>query len=64
MSKLTLDVDEVLKKLASESVKQGENLHAAVRDLTLKALQGRELSLSQIKSVLATVTQGVNMGRY
>ncbi len=62
MTKSPIDVDEVLKKLASEAVKQGENLRATIRDLTLKALQGRELSLVQIKSVLASVTQGVNLG--
>ncbi len=62
MTESPIDVDEVLKKLSSEAVKQGENLRAAIRDLTLKALQGRELSLVQIKSVLASVTQGVNLG--
>lgn len=33
-----MDADEALKKLASESVKQGENLRQTVRELTLKAL--------------------------
>lgn len=57
-----LDADEVLKKMAAETVKQGENLRAAVRDLTLRAFQSRELSLSQIKQVLKSVTEGVNLG--
>lgn len=57
-----IDADEVLKKLASESVKHGENLRVAVRDLTLKALQSRELSLGQIKQVLKSVTEGINLG--
>ena len=35
--------DEWLKKTAAESVRQGENLRGAVRDLTLKALQGLSL---------------------
>jgi hypothetical protein len=57
-----IDTDELLRKLASESVKNGENLRAAVRDLTLKALQSRELSLGQIKQVLKSVTEGINLG--
>lgn len=56
------DTDEVLKNMASECVKQGENLRAGVRELTLKALQTRELSLGQIKQVVGSVTQGVNLG--
>jgi hypothetical protein len=57
-----IEVDEVLKKMAAESVKQGENLRATVRDLTLKALQTRELSLAQIRQVVASITEGVNVG--
>jgi len=55
-------VDEVLKKMASEAVKQGGNLRTTVRDLTIKALQTRELSLGQIREVLRSVTEGVNSG--
>ena len=62
MIKSLVDVDDVLKNMASESVKQRENLRTTVRDLTLKALQTRELSLAQIKSVLRSVSAGVNLG--
>lgn len=62
MIKPPFETDEVLKNLASECVKQGENLRAGVRELTLKALQTRELSLGQIKQVVGSVTQGVNLG--
>ena len=62
MIKSPVDVDNVLKNMARESVKQGENLRATVRDLTLGALQTRELSLAQIKDVLRSVTAGVNVG--
>ncbi|MBA2352144.1 MAG: hypothetical protein M3Q32_07150 [Pseudomonadota bacterium] len=58
----TVDTDDILKNLASEAVKQGENVRTTVRDLTLKALQARELSLGQIKQVLKSVTAGVNLG--
>lgn len=57
-----MDADEVLKGLARESVKQGENLRTAVRELTLSALRGRELTLEQIKRVVGAVTEGVNLG--
>lgn len=62
MAKASLNVDEVLQKLAAESVKRGDNLRVAVRDLTLKGLQARELSLKQIKQVVRSVTSGVNLG--
>ncbi len=57
-----MDADEVLKGLARESVKQSENLRSAVRGLTLNALKGRELTLSEIKRVVRSVAEGVNMG--
>jgi len=57
-----MDADEVLKGLARESVKQGENLRAAVRELTLNALKGRDLTLGEIKRVVGSVAEGVNMG--
>src|SRR5436305_15014668 len=57
-----MNTDEVLKGLARESVKQGENLRAAVRELTLNALRSRELTLGEIKRVVRSVTEGVNLG--
>ena len=57
-----MDADEVLKGLARESVKQGENLRAGVRELTLNALRGRELTVDQIKRVVRAVTEGVSLG--
>ena len=57
-----MDADEVLKGLARESVKQGENLRTAVREVTLNALKSRELTLTEIKRVVKTVTEGVNLG--
>jgi len=43
-------------------VKQSENLRVAVREVTLNALRGRELTVDQIKRVVKTVTEGVNLG--
>ena len=57
-----VNADEMLKKLASEAAAQGDAVRETVRALALKALQNRELSLTQIKSVLKTVTEGVSLG--
>lgn len=57
-----MDADEVLRSLAQESVKQGENLRVAVREVTLNALRGRELTVDQVKRVVKSVTEGVNLG--
>jgi hypothetical protein len=62
MAASLIDVDDVLKNMARESVKQGQNLRTTVRDLTLRALQTRELSLAHIKGVLRSITAGVNVG--
>src|SRR5688572_15724295 len=62
MLKLPIDQDEILKQMASESVRKGEDIRATVRDLTLKALQGRQMTLAQIRDALRTVAEGVNMG--
>jgi ElaB/YqjD/DUF883 family membrane-anchored ribosome-binding protein len=62
MTNYAIDVDQVLKNLASQSIKQGSNVRAAVRNLTLKALQQRELTLDQIGKVLRSVTEGVTLG--
>ena len=57
-----MNTDDVLKSLAEQAVKQGENLRAGVRELTLNALRGRELTVAQIKRVVKAVTEGVNLG--
>jgi hypothetical protein len=62
MKNPAIDTDDVLKKLASESARQGANLRTTVRGLTLKALERRELTLEQIRSVLENVTVGVTLG--
>lgn len=62
MKSPVIDVDQALKRLASQSVKQGSNVRTTVRDLTLKALQQRELTLNQIRKVLRSVTEGANLG--
>src|SRR5829696_1355750 len=62
MMKLPIDQDELLRQMASESIRKGEDIRATVRDLTLKALQGRQMTLAQIRDALRTVAEGVNLG--
>jgi len=62
MMKPMLDADAVLTQMTAQAVAQGESLRSTVRDLTLQALQSRELSLAQIKSVIGSVAEGVNLG--
>ncbi|MEO7761377.1 MAG: DUF6781 family protein [Casimicrobiaceae bacterium] len=62
MLKLPIDQDELLKQLASETVRKGEDIRATVRDLTLKSLQGRQMTLAKIRESLRTVAEGVNLG--
>ena len=58
----TINPDEMLKSMAAEAVKQHKQIRTTIRDLTLQALQMRELSLKQINSVVRKVTEGVNVG--
>jgi hypothetical protein len=57
-----INADEFLKSMAAEAVKQREQIRIAIRDLTLEALQMRELSLKQINSVVGNISAGVNLG--
>lgn len=62
MKTAAFDADEMVKNLAAKAVRHGENLRSSVRELTLNALRSRELSLAQIRQVLKSITQGVNLG--
>src|SRR3954464_15646017 len=62
MKTATLNSDEALKTMVAEAVKQQTQIRSAVCDIMLKALQARELGLSQINNVVRNVTQGVNAG--
>ena len=57
-----INADEFLKSMAAEAVKQREQIRTAIRDLTLEALQIRELSLKQINNVVRNISVGVNLG--
>jgi hypothetical protein len=58
-----LNSDEMLKTMVAEAVKQQTQIRSAVCDITLKALQARELGLGQINSVVSNVTKGLGSSR-
>jgi azurin len=62
MNTAAFNSDEMLKTMATEAVKRQAQVRSAVRDVTLKALQARELGLAQINAVVRSVTAGVNAG--
>ena len=62
MNPSRINPDEMLKSMAAEAVKQHEQIRTTIRDLTLKTLQARDLSLEQINGVIRNITAGVNIG--
>jgi hypothetical protein len=54
--------EALIKMFAEASAKQSEALRQAVSQATLKALQGRELTLANIRSVLKSTTQAASAG--
>ncbi|MGA6930913.1 MAG: DUF6781 family protein, partial [Pseudolabrys sp.] len=48
--------------MAAQAVMQHEQIRTTIRDLTLKTLQARDLSLEQINGVIRNITAGVNIG--
>jgi hypothetical protein len=62
MNPSTINPDEMLKSMAAQAVKQQEQIRTTIRDLTLKTLQARDLSLEQINGVIRNITAGVNIG--
>jgi primosomal protein N'' len=62
MIKAGIDQDAIVKMFSEATAKQGEALRKAVSEATLKALQGRELTMENIKKVLKTVTTAATAG--
>ena len=62
MIKAGIDQDAIIQMFSQATAKQGEALRKAVSEATLKALQGRELTLENIRKVLKTVTQASSAG--
>lgn len=62
MIKSGIDQEALVNLFSEASAKQGEALRKAVSEATLRALQGRELTLQNIRAVLKTVTQAASAG--
>ena len=62
MIKHGIDQDKLITQFSQTSAQQGEALRKAVNETTLKALQGRELTLANIKQVLGTVAKAAATG--
>ena len=62
MFKHGIDQDALIQQFSDATARQGEALRKAVNEATLKALQGRELTLAHIKQVLETVTKAASTG--
>ena len=62
MIKSGIDQDALINMFSAATAKQGEALRKAVAEATLKALQGRELTMENIKKVIKTVTSATTTG--
>ena len=62
MLKSGIDQDALIQMFSSASARQSEQLRDAVRQATLGALQGRELTLKNIRGVLKTVSEAATAG--
>jgi hypothetical protein len=62
MSRPIIDAQALVDQFSAASAKQGEALRKAVGEATLKGLQGRELTLKNIKDVLKGVTAAATQG--
>lgn len=62
MAKPLIDADALIAQFQSATAQQGEQLRKAVAAATLQALQGRELTLKNIRAALKGVTDAVNTG--
>lgn len=56
------DPDALITQFSQASARQGEALRKATHDATLKALQGRELTLKNIKGAVQQVTEAAARG--
>ena len=62
MTRSGIDADALIRQLSEATAKQGDAVRESVQQATLKALQGRELTVKSIKDALKVVTQAVSAG--
>ena len=62
MSKPAFDADALISMFEGATARQGAQLQKAVSDATLAALQGRELTLKNIRTALKSVSDAASAG--
>lgn len=62
MSKPQFDADALIGMFETATARQGEQLRKAAGDATLAALQGRELTLKNIRAALKSVADAASVG--
>ena len=62
MNKHGVDQETLIKQFSQASRQQSEALRGSVEQATLRALQGRELTMKSVKQVLQAVMQAVSAG--
>jgi hypothetical protein len=62
MAKPLIDADALISMFENASARQGDQLKKAVGEATLAALQGRELTLKNIKAALKGVAEAASAG--
>jgi len=62
MFKAGIDQDAIVQMFSKASAERAQDLRKAVSEATLKALQGRALTLANIRKVLETVAQAASAG--
>lgn len=62
MAQAYFDPEALVQMFSTASARQGEQLKSAVSQATLAALQGRELTLKNIKSALKAVSEAASAG--
>ena len=62
MMKSGIDQEALITMFAEAGAKQGEALRESVRTATLKALQGRELTLDNVRKVVKSVASATSIG--
>lgn len=60
--KAGIDQDAIITMFAEASAQQGEKIRQAVADATLKALQGRELTIENMRKVIKSMTEAISAG--
>lgn len=62
MSETHPDTPDDIKAAIAESVAEGRDIHARVRDLTLQSLRHRRFNAEETESVIREVAAGIGMG--